>query len=183
MERILLHTCCAPCIIYPLEVLASANLETASFFYNPNIQPYQEYERRRGTLIDYCKEKKVELVEGDYDIDRFFQDVVFREKVRCAICYKLRLERTAKLARKERFDYFSTTLLVSPHQKHEVILDLGKFLEEKYRVNFFYRDFRVGFRKAVEVSKELGFYRQKYCGCVYSERERHHPAWKRREKK
>lgn len=170
--KILLHTCCAPCIIYPLEVLQGEEFMVVSYFYNPNIQPYQEYEQRRNCLEGYCEDNKIEIIEGNYDIDRFFQDVVFREKVRCRVCYRLRLSLAAKVAKKGHFEAFTTTLLGSPYQNHELVRELGKELENKYGVPFMYRDFREGWKRGVSKSKELGLYSQQYCGCIYSERER-----------
>jgi len=175
--KILIHACCAPCLTYPLQELEDA--ETLIFFYNPNIQPYVEYELRRDCLEKYCQGQGVGFVEGSYDIDRFFQDVVFREHVRCHICYRLRLSEAAKYAKHGGFDAFTTTLLVSPYQKHDVIRDLGNSIGEKCGVPFFYRDFRLGWRDTISISREHGLYRQKYCGCLYSERERFHKDYRK----
>jgi predicted adenine nucleotide alpha hydrolase (AANH) superfamily ATPase len=159
------------------------NSEVLIFFYNPNIQPYTEYELRRDCLEKYCQSQGVKFVEGSYDIDRFFQDVVFREHVRCSICYKLRLTEAVKYAKRGDFDFFTTTLLVSPYQKHNVIRDLGQSIGEKYGVPFLYRDFREGWKETISISLELGLYRQRYCGCVYSERERFHKDYKKSSRK
>ncbi len=175
--KILIHTCCAPCLTYPLQELKGK--ESLVFFYNPNIQPYLEYELRRDCLEKYCRDQDVGFVEGSYDIDRFFQDVVFREHVRCHMCYRLRLTEAAKYAKHGGFDAFTTTLLVSPYQKHDLICDIGKSIGEKYRVPFFYQDFRPGWKETISISRELGFYRQKYCGCLYSERERFHQDYRK----
>ncbi len=178
--KVLLHTCCAPCLIYPWEELKKEGHEVTSFFYNPNIQPYTEYEKRRGCLESFCEKNAIKLIEGSYDIDRWFQDVVFREGVRCSICYKMRLTEAAKVARKGKFDCFSTTLLVSPHQKHNLVRELGEAIGERYNTPFLYRDFRPGYKRSVTESRTLGMYRQQYCGCVYSERERFHPRRKKK---
>jgi len=175
--KILVHTCCAPCLTFPLQELK--NSEVLIFFYNPNIQPFTEYELRRDCLEKYCQSQSVKFVEGAYDIDRFFQDVVFREDVRCSICYKLRLAEAAKYAKRGDFDFFTTTLLVSPYQKHDVIRDLGQSTGEKYSVPFLYRDFRKGWKETISISLEIGLYRQRYCGCVYSERERFHKDYRK----
>lgn len=178
--KILIHACCGPCLIFPLQELESGNSEILIFFYNPNIQPYVEYETRRDSLVQYCEMHNVDCIEGPYDIDRFFQDVVFREHVRCSICYRLRLTEAAKYARRGNFDFFTTTLLVSPYQKHDLIRDLGESIGQKYGVPFLYRDFRKGWEATVSMSRELGLYRQKYCGCVYSEKERFHKEDKKK---
>ena len=175
MEKVLLHTCCGPCFLYPHNNLKDNGFNVTSFFYNPNIQPYQEYEKRRNCLKDHAEENEITLIEGNYDIDRFFQDVVFREKVRCSVCYKLRLKQTVKVAKQSKFDYFTTTLLVSPYQKHDTVREIGETLAEKHNIPFLYINFQEGWKETVEKSKKLGFYRQRYCGCVYSERERHQP--------
>ncbi len=172
--KVLLHTCCAPCLLSPWERLKKENYEVICLFYNPNIQPFQEYEKRLNCLKKFCEENEIKLIEGAYDIDRFFQDVVYRERVRCPICYRLRLTETAKVARRGGFDYFSTTLLVSPFQKHDLIREIGQDISERYDVPFLYLDFRKGWKKAVVKSRKLELYRQQYCGCIYSEKERYY---------
>ncbi len=179
--KVLLHTCCAPCLIYPWEELKREGYEVTSFFYNPNIQPFTEYEKRRDSLESFCEKNAIKLIEGAYDIDRWFQEVAFRESVRCSICYRIRLTETAKVAKKGKFDYFSTTPLVSSHQKHDLIREIGESIGERYEIPFLYRDFRSGYRSSVGQSKILGMYRQQYCGCLYSERERYYPRQKRKQ--
>ena len=170
--KVLLHTCCGPCLIYPLKALEEEGHEITSFFYNPNIQPYQEYEKRLDALNQFLSPKSLELIKGYYDVDRFFQEVVFNGRVKCSRCYKLRLTQTAKIARRNNFDAYSTTLLASPHQNLNLVGRLGKTLEQKFRVSFLERDFRKGWNESVTMSKALGLYRQNYCGCVFSQRDR-----------
>ena len=171
--KILIHACCAPCLTYPLRELRTKSSEILVLCYNPNVQPFLEYELRRDCLTKYCEKQGVTFVEGSYDFERFFQDVVFREQVRCSICYKLRLTEAAKYARQGNFDYFTTTLLVSPYQEHEMLRDIGQSIGQQYGVPFLYQEFRSGWRHTISVSSELGLYRQKYCGCLYSEKERY----------
>ncbi len=114
----------------------------------------------------------------EYKLDEFLRNAAFREGQRCMMCYADRLERAASVAKSGRFDAFTTTLLVSPFQKHELIRKLGEEAGEKFGVEFLYRDFREGYKEGVEKSKELGLYRQPYCGCIYSERDRYMPRRK-----
>lgn len=178
--KVLIHTCCAPCLTFPLSKLEVAS--TTVFFHNPNIQPYSEYKLRRDCLRQYCESQQVSFIEGTYDLEKFFREVVFREEVRCSICYQLRLAEAAKYARQGKFDFFTTTLLVSPYQKHETIRDLGRTVGKRYGVPFLYCDFRKGWNETISISRQLGLYRQKYCGCVYSERERFDKDYSRKSK-
>ncbi len=176
MSRILLHICCAPCTIYPLSVLRGENLLVHGFFYNPHIQPYLEFEKRRMVLESYADDENLSLiVRGDYDPETFFRQAAFRESHRCTYCYSLRLDAAANLAKKSRFDAFTTTLLYSKHQKHALIVSLAEEASKKYGIPFYYRDFREGWREGQEKAKAIGMYRQQYCGCVYSEMERFYP--------
>ncbi len=173
MSRILLHICCGPCAIYPLEVLRGENFAVHGFFYNPHIQPYQEFEKRLDTLQSYAQNENLPLiVRADYDPQTFFRQVAFRETNRCLYCYSLRLNAAASLAKRSRFDAFTTTLLYSKHQQHQLIVSLAEEASGKYGIPFFYRDFRSGWREGQKRAKALGMYRQQYCGCVYSEMER-----------
>lgn len=170
--KLLVHTCCAPCLTFPSEKLKVNNWDITVFFFNPNIHPYTEYKLRRDCLEDYCSAKGIRFVESSYDIDSFFQKVVFREHARCSMCYNLRLAEAAKVAKSGKYDSFTTTLLVSPYQKHEMIHEIGNSVGGKYDIPFYYYDFRKGWKQTIAASKELGLYRQKYCGCIYSENER-----------
>lgn len=172
--KILLHTCCGPCSIYPIEYLKEKGMEIQGYYYNPNIHPYTEYVKRRDTLLEYAAGMGIPIIcEENYPMEEFIRKVVHRESERCSECYAMRLEETAKAAKKGGFDSFTTTLLVSPYQKHEMIREIGEEYSQKYGVPFYYVDFRPGYRKATARSRELGMYRQKFCGCIYSEKERY----------
>ena len=173
MSRILLHICCGPCAIYPLEVLRGENFAVHGFFYNPHIQPYQEFEKRLKTLQLYAQDENLPLiVRADYDPQTFFRQVAFRETNRCLYCYSLRLNAAASLAKRSRFDAFTTTLFYSKRQQHQLIVSIAEEASREHGIPFFYRDFRSGWREGQQRAKALGMYRQQYCGCVYSEMER-----------
>lgn len=173
MRRILLHTCCGPCTIFPLETLRCEEWSVHGFFYNPHIQPYQEFQRRLDALRFVAEHENLPLiVREDYELERFFRNVSFREQERCVYCYSVRLEATARLAKKSRFDAFSTTLLYSKRQKHTLVTSIAGAASKKYGIPFYYNDFRTGWRKGQERAQALQIYRQQYCGCIYSERER-----------
>lgn len=169
--KLLMHTCCAPCSVYCIDSLRKENIEPTVYWYNPNIHPYMEYKARRDTLKEYTKSINVEAIfEEEYGLDEFCKNVIGNLKNRCQnYCYKVRLEQTAKFAKEHGFDAISTTLLVSPYQKHEILKEQGEEIAKKYGLNFLYRDFRVGFREGQNKARELGLYMQKYCGCVFSE--------------
>ena len=169
--KLLLHTCCAPCSVYCIDELRSENIEPTVYWFNPNIHPYMEYKARRDCLKEYTNSINVNAIfEENYGLDDFCKNVVNSLDTRCQdYCYPVRLEQTAKYAKENGFDTISTTLLVSPYQKHEIIKDLGEVISKKYGVEFLYRDFRVGFRQGQAKARELGLYMQKYCGCVFSE--------------
>jgi predicted adenine nucleotide alpha hydrolase (AANH) superfamily ATPase len=174
--KILLHLCCAPCAIYPVEVLAGAGHYVHGFFYNPNIQPYQEFLRRLASLEDYASQIGLPVIwDRDCDLETFFRGVAFREAQRCRFCYHLRLTAAARVARGGKFDAFTTTLLYSKFQQHDLLRDIGEQVGREVGVPFYYEDFRRGWAAGVARSKELGLYRQQYCGCLFSERERFRP--------
>lgn len=172
--NLLLHTCCAPCLIYPLERSRQNGFEVSALFYNPNIHPFSEYKNRKQAVLDYAKRFDVEVIYPEYLPQEFFQAVNLKEDSpnRCAICWALRLKKTAEAASEKGCEYFSTTLLVSPYQDHELLKKIGNEVASEIGVNFYYEDFRPGFRKAQIKAKQEGIYLQKYCGCIYSEIER-----------
>lgn len=172
--RVLLHTCCAPCFIYPFSELKKEGREVISHYFNPNIHPAPEYNRRLGAVEEYCRNLEIPLVTELYDPKLYFDGLAGCEEKpgRCEHCFRLRLERVAISARGWGFQAFSTTLLVSPHQEHELIRKVGEETSDKFEVTFLYRDWRSGYRSAANSSREMGMYRQKYCGCVFSEREK-----------
>ena len=172
--RILLHICCAPCTIYPLRIFRAEGFSLTGLFFNPNIHPYLEYLRRREALERFAQEEHLEVRwTPDYPLEAFLRGVVFKEQERCNWCYEMRLRRTAEIARQDNFDGFSTTLLYSKFQKHDRIHSIGEMLAEEYGVPFIYRDFRGGWDEGVRISRERQVYRQPYCGCIYSEKQRY----------
>jgi len=211
--KILLHICCANCAIYPLERMEEKGDEAVGYFFNPNIHPYQEYQKRLDALKIFSKKIGLKVIYRDeYLLEEFLRNVSHRVhpvrnssrcdskpsgalspseiilqsnlteeqqsiisngvKERCSYCYSVRLEATAIEAKKEGFDRFSTTLLQSTHQNHALIRETGEHLGREIGIPFYYEDFRQGWKKGVEVSKAMGLYRQQYCGCIYSEKER-----------
>lgn len=171
--NLLMHICCAPCTIYPLKILKSEGHEVHGFYYNPNIHPYLEYKKRLDTLKIYAGQERLPLsFSEEYPIEIFLRNVAFSETNRCWYCYYDRLLKTVRIAKSEKRDGFTTTLLYSKFQNHEMIKDIGKSLASEYRIEFYYYDFREGWTEGVRISKEMGMYRQPYCGCLYSEKER-----------
>jgi epoxyqueuosine reductase len=174
LSNILLHTCCAPCTIYPLEKLRQGDWQVHAFFYNPYIQPYQEFQKRLTTMESFARQEALKIiVRGDYELENFLRQVVFREHQRCLFCYTVRLEATARLARKSRFDAFTTTLLYSRMQKHDLVRDVAQEVSRKWEVPFYYEDFRTGWKEGQEQARARDIYRQQYCGCIFSEKERY----------
>ncbi len=176
-----LHACCAPCSSYVLEYL-SEFFNITVFYYNPNISPEREFVKRaeelRRLISEMPLKNKVGFVEGNYDRERFYETVKGLERLkeggeRCMKCYRLRLEETAKAARKGGFDFFTTTLSISPHKNAQALNRIGAELSEKYGVNYLFSDFkkRNGYKRSCELSEIYGLYRQNYCGCVYSKAE------------
>ncbi len=171
--KILLHICCGPCAVYPVSVLRQEDAEVMGFFYRHNIHPFQECLRRQETLEAYAERIGLKLIiQQGYEPENFIRNVVFRESHRCEYCYHDRLRAAALLARRGKFDAFSSTLLYSKFQKHDLIRNIGEAVGKETGVGFLYRDFREGWKQGVETSKSLGMYRQQYCGCIYSEKER-----------
>ena len=173
--KLLLHTCCAPCSIYCIEELKKENIDITSYWYNPNIHPYMEYKNRLDTYKKYMEMINLpHIINNEYGLDVFVKEVINDLNNRCInYCYKIRLENTVKYAKENNFDAFSTTLLISPYQKHDAIKELCNDLSKKYSIDFVYRDFRVGFREGQAKAKELELYMQKYCGCIFSEESRY----------
>lgn len=181
--KTLLHTCCAPCSIYCVDSLRQEGIEPVSYWFNPNIHPYTEYRSRKTTLEEYAKSIQLPLViDNTYGLRSFVKAVIDDLDHRCFHCYRVRLEQTALYAAEHHFDCFSTTLLVSPYQKHEALIAAGEAAAKKYGVAFLYRNFRVGFQEGQAKARELGLYMQKYCGCIFSEEERYRAKQLRKER-
>ena len=172
--KVLLHVCCANCAIYPINNMREEGLEVMGFFYRHNIHPYTECLRRQEALQAYAEQINLKVIyQEGYDLEGFIQNVAFRESERCNYCYHDRLRSTALLAKRGKFDYFSSTLLYSKHQQHELIRSMGESIGKSAGVAFLYRDYREGWKEGIECSKQMGLYRQHYCGCIYSEKERY----------
>ncbi len=172
--KVFLHVCCGPCTIYPLTVLKEQGIEVTGHFFNPNIHPFKEFQRRLSTLQDFAEDVQLPLIlDSEYGLTDFVRKVAFHEAERCNICYFMRLEKTVSLAKKMGFDAFSTTLLYSKYQRHDHLKALCEKFSTQYNISFYYQDFREGWQYGIEVSKKLEMYRQPYCGCMYSEQERY----------
>ena len=174
--KLLLHTCCAPCSVYCIDSLRKENIEPIVYWFNPNIHPYMEYKSRRDCLKEYTKNINVQAIfEENYGLQEFCKNVIGDLQNRCKkYCYPVRLEQTAKYAKENGYTHFSTTLLVSPYQNHEALIEVANQMAKKYNIEFLYRDFRIGFREGQAKARELGLYMQKYCGCVFSEEIRYY---------
>ncbi|MCK9230339.1 MAG: epoxyqueuosine reductase QueH [Syntrophales bacterium] len=172
--KILLHICCAPCAIYPLRKLRLDGHQVTGYFDNPNIHPLQEYLKRLDTLIEYAEQEGMPLIRADeYDPEAFMRAVTFREHNRCGACYHLRMSRTARTARREGFEGFTSTLFYSVYQDHDLMKDIAEGCARKEGLCLACHDFREGWREGVSLSRKMGMYRQRYCGCLYSEKERY----------
>lgn len=166
--KLLVHMCCGPCAVYPLESIKEKGIEAEGLFYNPNIHPREEYERRKENVLLLAEKQNLKV----HVIEDFRQEQWERfsgsEVSRCQMCYALRMRETAEFAKDNGYDSFTTTLLVSPYQKHELIVELCEKYAKEFGIEFYYEDFRVGFRKGQQGAKDLGLYRQKFCGCIVS---------------
>jgi predicted adenine nucleotide alpha hydrolase (AANH) superfamily ATPase len=173
-ERILLHTCCAPCSTVPVPALREDGLEVVAFFFNPNIHPYSEFVNRLKSMQQFVKNSAISgFFYRGYPLESFLRMQMSQLESRCAGCYELRLVATARRAKDEGIKIFSTTLLVSPYQKHELIRDVGKSVEKESRIEFLYNDWRPRWRETRALARKEGLYLQKYCGCIFSETERY----------
>ncbi len=176
--KILLHSCCAPCSGYVFELLEPEYAIT-SLFYNPNIAPMKEYKKRLEELRNFCDLKKITLIEGEYDPGRWTGMVKEHRfsgerSERCRVCYEIRLRKSFECAAANNINIVATTLSISPHKDADMINDIGKKLAGEFGIEFIEADFKKndGFKKSLELSRAHGFYRQNYCGCVYSKLER-----------
>ena len=168
-EKILLHTCCAPCSTAVLRKLHSEDFAVSGIFYNPNIHPECELDKRVEAFKKYAAKENFNVIIDDlYDIDLFTREVVNKEGDRCLNCYRMRLDRTAHCAKENEFDYFSTTISISPYQKLDLIKQAGEEMSKKHGIDFYFQDFTPLYRESIDLSKEMGLYRQKYCGCYLS---------------
>jgi predicted adenine nucleotide alpha hydrolase (AANH) superfamily ATPase len=177
--RILLHICCGNCAIFPVKMLREQNHEITGYFYNHNIQPYQEFIKRLETTRQYAAQVELAVFyDEEYRLEEFLAAVAQDPTNRCEYCYKSRLQATAQAAKTRGFDGFTTTLLYSRYQKHQEIVAYGEQLAKELGICFHYEDYRGGWNEGIRISKEMGLYRQQYCGCIYSEKERYAPRKK-----
>jgi len=173
MGRTLLHACCAPCATYTVNRLREEGFDVTAFWYNPNIHPFTEHRHRLESMRAFAEAVDLPLLVADgYDMLDYFRAVVGHEGERCGDCFRMRLDRTATVASENGFALFTTTLLISPYQKHELLRQTGEAVARETGIEFHYEDFRTGFRESQRLSREMDLYHQKYCGCIYSEWER-----------
>lgn len=181
-KKILLHSCCAPCSSYVITFLSNY-FDITILYYNPNIFPKEEYDKRKQEQIKLIKslktKNKLDYLDCDYDNDLYNKSIQGYEACpeggsRCHICFNLRLEKTAKLAKDNNYDYFCSTLTVSPHKNSKIINEIGENISKKYKIIWLYSDFKKneGFKQSIELSKKYELYRQDYCGCIYSKQTR-----------
>ena len=174
MKRVLVHSCCAHCAAYTIEHWRQQGYEVSALWYNPNIHPYTEHQKRLEAMQTLAEEMNFPLIDrGGYDIADYFRGVVGNEAERCGHCFRLRLTRTADTAREMGFDAFTTTLLISPHQDQALIRQIGEEVAEEWGVEFYCENFRRGWSERGRLTHEHDLYRQQYCGCIYSEWERY----------
>jgi len=182
--KLLLHICCAPCAVYPLRLLRDRAVEVTGFFFNPNIHPFQEFRRRLTTLEAFAARENLRVeYQREYQMKEFLRQVVGREEKRCAICFETRLHATALTAREHGADAFTSTLLYSRMQNHELVRATGERVAREVGIPFLYEDWRCGWQEGIDGAKALGLYRQPYCGCIYSEQERYDNRLKKRLRK
>jgi predicted adenine nucleotide alpha hydrolase (AANH) superfamily ATPase len=174
MSKVLIHVCCAHCAAYTVEHWRREGHNVAGFWYNPNIHPFMEHQHRLESMQYLAQRTGLPLVVAEgYDMVEYFRRVAGHEAERCRHCFELRLARTAQAARAQGYDAFTTTLLISPQQKHDLIKDIGDEVAAEQGVEFVYVDLRKRYSDSRHLTKPLDLYRQQYCGCVYSEWERY----------
>jgi hypothetical protein len=180
--KVLLHTCCGPCAIYPLSRLRAQGHQVSGYFYNPNIHPFREFQKRLATLRIFADKEGLEVVyQTNYGLKEYLRQVVHKEQERCRICYGMRLGEVARLAAEQGFEAFSTSLLYSRYQQHDEIRRQGEELAVRHGLLFYYEDFRQGWQEGIDSSIAMELYRQPYCGCIYSEQERYDKKMRKRQ--
>jgi hypothetical protein len=172
MANLLLHTCCGPCATYTVEEWRGEGLEVAALWFNPNIHPRGEHLQRRQGMEALARALELPLDIREGKVTDYFRLVGRDRAGRCTHCFVLRLGETARAAREGGFDAFSTTLLISPYQKHDLLREVAEEASRQHRVRFLYRDLRPGYPQSRQLARQHGLYRQKYCGCIYSLQER-----------
>ena len=173
-KSVLIHCCCAHCAAYTMEYWRQQGYRVGALWYNPNIHPYMEYRHRMEAMETLAQETGVSLIIApEYDMVEYFRNVAGREEDRCRYCFRMRLRKTAEIAAEHGFSAFTTTLLISPHQKHELLDKIGGEVADKAGVTFLYADLRKRYSDSRHITKSMDIYRQQYCGCIYSEWERY----------
>jgi predicted adenine nucleotide alpha hydrolase (AANH) superfamily ATPase len=173
-NRLLVHCCCAHCAAYTASYFRDKGYEVGALWYNPNIHPFTEHEARRKAVTELSGKLVFPLITAEgYDMPEYFQRVAGHEDERCRYCFEMRLLKTAEIAVKEGFNAFTSTLLISPHQKHELIREIGDKVAQGKGIPFLYADLRKRYSDSRHITKPLDLYRQQYCGCIYSEWERY----------
>ncbi|MFC1906318.1 epoxyqueuosine reductase QueH [Chloroflexota bacterium] len=174
MKSVLVHCCCAHCAAYTTQYWWQQGYEVSALWYNPNIHPYMEYQYRLEAIKSLAQEMNLSLIITEsYDMIDYFRQVAGHEPQRCQHCFRLRLLKAAETAHQAGFDAFTTSLLISPHQKHDLLREIGNEISGEKGVDFLYADLRKHYTDSRRMIKEFNFYRQQYCGCVYSEWERY----------
>jgi predicted adenine nucleotide alpha hydrolase (AANH) superfamily ATPase len=181
---VLLHICCGPCAVYPLEILKAEGIKARGYFYNPNIHPYREFMKRLEAVEQLAVREDLHVdYHREYGLREYLRQVVFNEERRCGLCYDMRLQEAVRQAKNIRADAFTSTLLYSRYQDHEMIRQKAELLAEQHNIPFYYHDFREGWQQGIDMSREMGLYRQSYCGCIYSEQERYDKQFRKKKSK
>lgn len=185
--NLLLHMCCGPCSCYPVKVLREQGIEPTGYFFNPNIHPYKEWDMRLKAAEEFAARSEMKIItDKHYMLRDFLRRALAAEQVengRCRMCYTWRLEETARYAAENGFDAFTSTLFYSIYQQHELMKETAEHFAKVYGVKFHYEDFRPGWQEGIDMSLEMGLYRQPYCGCIFSEEERYSRELRKARKK
>ena len=185
--NLLLHMCCGPCSCYPVKVLREQGIEPTGYFFNPNIHPYKEWDMRLKAAEEFAARSEMKIItDKHYMLRDFLRRALAAEQVengRCRMCYTWRLEETARYAAENGFDAFTSTLFYSIYQQHELMKETAEHFAKVYGVKFHYEDFRPGWQDGIDMSMEMGLYRQPYCGCIFSEEERYSRELRKARKK
>ena len=185
--NLLLHMCCGPCSCYPVKVLREQGIEPTGYFFNPNIHPYKEWDMRLKAAEEFAARSEMKIItDKHYMLRDFLRRALAAEQVengRCRMCYTWRLEETARYAAAKGFDAFTSTLFYSIYQQHELMKETAEHFAKVYGVKFHYEDFRPGWQEGIDMSVEMGLYRQPYCGCIFSEEERYSRELRKARKK
>lgn len=185
--NLLLHMCCGPCSCYPVRVLRARGIEPTGYFFNPNIHPYREWDMRLKAAEEFAAKSDMRIItDKNYMLRDFLRRALTAEQAengRCRMCYTWRLEETARYAAENGFDAFASTLFYSIYQQHGLMKEVAEHFAALYGVEFYYEDFRPGWQEGIDISREMGLYRQSYCGCIFSEEERYSRAVRKARKK